>query len=544
MLTQNAKSSPQNLMHQTHTSFKKKPLLRHEYLILNKNLIILEASSKAQHFAYCIDDFSVGEDIRVPFPELIGLEDTILDILEGRQSSFDLKGVGRSDGRNTILTESAESASTALLDSNSPLYFDLYISQYYEEYSFETRLMVVLEDATEHMLLKQALAQQINETSLLLSSLAASKNYIDKIIFSMADALLVTTTSGTIKTVNESTQALFGYSEEELINQPVSLLITDEEFLQHMKHRCSSLNGEFLKDIEVSCQTKTGEKISIAFSCSAIQTDIEELQNFVYVGRDITERKRAEAEIIKALEREKELRELKSRFISMASHEFRTPMTSILSSTELLQNYSHRWTDEKKGKLYHRVKDAIKRMTELLDDVLIVNKAESGKLEFNPKPLALEKFCSDLVEEIQLGIAGKYKINFVCLSPGIKPCLDEKLLLHILSNLLTNAIKYSPQDTTVHFSCHCQDEEVIFEIQDEGIGIPTEDQPRLFESFHRGQNVGTIPGTGLGLAIVKNSVELHGGRIMFISEQGVGTTFRVTLPLDNTIRDVPAECLH
>jgi signal transduction histidine kinase len=111
--------------------------------------------------------------------------------------------------------------------------------------------------------------------------------------------------------------------------------------------------------------------------------------------------------------------------------------------------------------------------------------------------------------------------------------MDEKLLLHILINLLTNAIKYSPKNTTVHFGCYCEEKEVTFEVQDEGIGIPPEDQQRLFESFHRAKNVGNIPGTGLGLAIVQKSVELHGGKITLESEVGVGTTFRVTLPLNN-----------
>jgi signal transduction histidine kinase len=135
---------------------------------------------------------------------------------------------------------------------------------------------------------------------------------------------------------------------------------------------------------------------------------------------------------------------------------------------------------------------------------------------------------------MQLGVGEKHKINFVYLGKKNKAYLDEKLLLHILNNLLTNAIKYSPQDTIVSFYCNVQDEEVIFEIQDEGIGIPIEDQNRLFETFHRATNVGNIPGTGLGLVIVQRSVELHGGKIMVKSEVGVGTTFRVILPLIST----------
>jgi signal transduction histidine kinase len=217
----------------------------------------------------------------------------------------------------------------------------------------------------------------------------------------------------------------------------------------------------------------------------------------------------------------------------MASHEFRTPLTTIVSSTELLEIYGQKWTEDKKQKHYQRIEAAVDRMTSLLDDVLLFSKVEAGKLEFNPKPLVLKKFCSDLVEELQLGIGVNHKLTFVYSSPCQNACMDEKLLMHILGNLLSNAIKYSPQDTTILFGCYCNEEEVIFEVKDEGIGIPTEDQGRLFESFHRAKNVGNIPGTGLGLAIVRNSVDLHGGRIIVESEAGVGTTFKVILPLDS-----------
>ena len=488
---------------------------RYEYLALDENLLILEASLGAQRFADSPEELILGNDVRASFPELIGVEESLIDILERRQTNFELKGVARSSA------------------PNSPLYIDLYISEYSKHEAFKKSLLVLLEDATERMVLQQTLAQRTNEASLLLSSLAASKNYIDRIITSMADALLVTTTSGIIKTVNKFSQNLFGYNQEELINQPISKIIKDEKLLKEIQPSSSLVLDEFLKDVEVVCQTKTGEEIVVAFSCSAIQTEIEGLQNFVYIGRDITERKRVEAEMIKALEREKELRELKSRFISMTSHEFRNPMTSILSSIELLETYGQTWTAEKKLKHYDRTKAAVRRMTELLEDVLLVSQAEAGKLEFNPTPLALKTFCSDLVEEIQLGVGETHKINFVYSGSDINACMDEKLLLHILMNLLTNAIKYSSPDTTVFFGCYCEDGEVTFKIKDEGIGIPTEDQQRLFESFHRAKNVGNIPGTGLGLAIVQRSVELHNGKITFTSEVGVGTTFIVSLPLNN-----------
>jgi two-component system sensor histidine kinase VicK len=488
---------------------------RYEYIILERNFSIVEISSGAQRFVDNSDDLNLGNDVRNIFPELIGIEEILIDILEGRKTNFEFKGVARSG------------------ESSSSLYIDLYISEYATQENVENQLIVLLEDATERMVLQQTLSQRTNEANLLLSSLTASKNYIDRIINSMADALLVTTASGIIKTVNGFAQSLFGYSQEEFLNMPVSRLITDEEFLKKIKYLSTLTPGEFAKDVEVVCRNKAGEKICVAFSCSAIQTEVEGLQNFVYIGRDISDRKRVEAEMIKALEHERELRELKSGFVSMASHELRTPLTSIFSSTELLEAYGHKWPEDKKLKHYHRIEAAVRRMTALLDDVLLFSKVEAGKLEFYPKPLILKNFCSDLVEEIQLGIGKDHQITFIYSGPCSNACMDEKLLQHILGNLLTNAIKYSPQATAVFFSCSCKDGEVTFEIKDQGIGIPPEDQQRLFESFHRANNVGNIPGTGLGLAIVQKSVELHGGKITFTSEVGVGTTFRVTLPLES-----------
>ncbi len=488
---------------------------RYEYLILDRNFIIIEVSSGAQKFADASDDLKVGNDVRFNFPELLGFEKTLTDILEEHQNNFELKGIARSAG------------------VSSPQYIDLYISEYSDPEELESGLLVLLEDATERMVLLQTLSQRTNEANLLLSSLTASKNYIDRIITSMADALLVTTTSGTIKTANQFAQDLFGYSQEELIDRPISQVINDRQFLENIKNLSALSPGESLKDVEVVCQTKNGESISVAFSCSVIQTEVEGLQNFVYIGRDITERKRVEAEIVKALERERELRELKSDFVSMASHEFRTPLTTIFSSTELLQYYGNTWAEDKKNKHFNRIEAAVKRMTELLDDVLLYSKAEAGMLDFKPKPLVLKNFCSDLVEEVQLGIGEKHKITFVYSGACNNACMDNKILLHILTNLLSNAIKYSSPDTTVLLGCYCQDGEVTFEIKDEGIGIPPEDLSRLFESFHRAKNVGAIPGTGLGLSIVQKSVELHGGTITVQSEIGVGTTFKVILPLNS-----------
>lgn len=249
--------------------------------------------------------------------------------------------------------------------------------------------------------------------------------------------------------------------------------------------------------------------------------------------RDITERKRVETDIRNSLEKEKELGELKSRFVTMASHEFRTPLATILSSSELLEYYGHKWSEDKKIKHQQRIQSSVKHMTSLLDDVLLIGKAEAGKLEFQPKLLDIVQFCRDLVEEVQV-TTQTHTINFYIHEQldKIDGLIDEKLLRHIMTNLLTNAVKYSPQGKEVNFNLSCDRTSTIFSIQDGGIGISVEDKQKLFESFHRGRNVSNIPGTGLGLAIVKKSVDLHGGIITVESQLDVGTTFVVTLPLN------------
>lgn len=506
---------------------------RYEYLTLDRNLIVLEASSGAQCFAESPDELYQGNDVRLSFPEIVGIESVLIDILEGREISFELKGVGRSEERQSTLLEQCQK-NNSLFPKKAPLYIDLYINESSNQDYLENSLLILLEDSTERMILQQSFAQRTNEAQLLLTSLPISQSYIDKIIASMADALLVTTSSGIIKTANQFAQDLFGYNEEELVNKPISLIISDQNFLNQIKDLSNCGVGEFLRNVEVNCLKKDQESLIVAFSCSAIQTELKGLKNFVYIGRDISERKQLEAEMLKALNRERELRELKSDFVSMASHEFRNPLTSILSSTELLEKYSSRWTEEKKQKHYRRIENSVKRMTEIVEDVLLISKAEAGKLEFNPQPLILKSFCRNLVGEIQLSIGKKHRINFTYSGQVTPVCLDEKLLIQILNNLLTNAIKYSTQETIVRFSCTCQQHEVIFEIQDEGIGIPVEDQERLFESFHRAKNVGNIPGTGLGLTIVQKSVNLHNGNISLVSQVGVGTTFQVRLPLTNS----------
>ncbi|NJM67510.1 MAG: PAS domain S-box protein [Acaryochloris sp. RU_4_1] len=250
------------------------------------------------------------------------------------------------------------------------------------------------------------------------------------------------------------------------------------------------------------------------------------------VIRDITERKRLEADIRSALTKERELNELKSRFVAMTSHEFRTPLATILSSAELLEHYGHKWEDERKLKHLRQIQQSVEHMTGLLNDVLLLGKAESGNLAFKPLPISLTEFCRGLAEELQI-TTNQHVIVCRLQDQTQETYMDEKLLRHIFTNLLSNAIKYMPQGGSIHFDLSFEADQAIFQVQDQGLGIPPADCERVFNSFNRASNVGNISGTGLGLAIVKRSVDLHGGEISLTSQEKVGTTFIVKLPINH-----------
>lgn len=254
--------------------------------------------------------------------------------------------------------------------------------------------------------------------------------------------------------------------------------------------------------------------------------------NRMMVGlREATEQRLREIELLRELKHERELVALKSRFVSMVSHEFRTPLATILSSTEFIQNYGQGAPLAKRDKHFTRIQTAVNNMTRLLEEVLVIGRTESGRMEFTPVFTNVEGFCADLAEEIQATCGDRHRINYRFDGPPVQTMLDGKLLRLALSNLLTNAIKYSPQGGDVDFVVNHIDREVVFQVKDSGIGIPEKDHARLFEAFHRASNTGSISGTGLGLYITKMAVELHNGSIMFTSQAQQGTTFVITLPI-------------
>ncbi|WP_373537414.1 ATP-binding protein [Microcoleus sp.] len=238
----------------------------------------------------------------------------------------------------------------------------------------------------------------------------------------------------------------------------------------------------------------------------------------------------------RTLQTAKELNEMKTSLLHMIAHDVRNPLNFILGTTQVLTKYKSTLTDEKTQEMLDKTQAAAKSIDRLLDDVLLLDRSESGKIAFCLLPLDLTKFCDELVAEFQSSLKLKPQNDAVTLifvnhSQSAMACLEESLLRCILSNLLSNAIKYSPPNTQVVFELKVTEVEVIFSVQDAGIGIPLADQERLFDSFYRATNVGIIPGTGLGLSIVKKCVDLHGGEIVLSSEEGVGSTFTVRLPI-------------
>lgn len=223
--------------------------------------------------------------------------------------------------------------------------------------------------------------------------------------------------------------------------------------------------------------------------------------------------------------------ENRSRFFSMAYHDLNTPLTTIQLSAEMLEDSElQNGSGTNISKNVARIKKAVSNMSGLLEDILMLSKAEYGKVSLNLNPINATNFCTSILEELQPLVTDKHLINFRSHTYPVYANLDAKLLHHLLTNLLSNAIKYSPNGGNVSLELSCENQQIIFCVRDEGIGITAEDQEKLFQQFERGANVGKIKGSGLGLCIVKHIVDLHGGTISVESAIGKGSTFIVTLP--------------
>ncbi len=236
-------------------------------------------------------------------------------------------------------------------------------------------------------------------------------------------------------------------------------------------------------------------------------------------------------DVLESLERERELNALKTRFISLVSHEFRTPLTVILSSAELLEHYGAKWPDERRVQHLRKIHNAVVVITSLLDNVGLYGRVESGSLEHRPEPLDAAALMRELVADFRLALPVEQELSYQDASSGRPLSADPKLLKIVMANLLGNALRYSPRGTSVTASSRQENGAWVLEVRDRGIGIPPQDTERVWERFQRGSNVDGIPGTGLGLAIVRRCAEIMGANVSLRPGIGEGTVARFEVPL-------------
>jgi PAS domain S-box-containing protein len=295
---------------------------------------------------------------------------------------------------------------------------------------------------------------------------------------------------------------------------------------------------KFLADLErdgslreVECQLRSRRGIVHTIVQSADIIEINRKPHILVIGLDITQRKQVEVEMLRTLAREKELGQLRSNFVSMVSHEFRTPLGIIQSSAEILEDYLDRLEPAERKDHLQSIRKNTRRMAELMEEALLIGSFDAGKMEFKAVCLDLGTFVRRLVDEVLSATDRRCPIELSLADIPAEFMADERLLRHIFTNLLTNAVKYSDIGREVRFEVEFDEGEIVCDIRDQGIGIPEADREWLFNAFHRGHNVGDRPGTGLGLVIVKRCVDLHGGSIKVESKLGEGTAVTVRLPM-------------
>lgn len=399
------------------------------------------------------------------------------------------------------------------------------------------------------------------------------------------DCLIIINAQGIISKVNPAGASLFGYEAYELIGEKINKLMPSPHREAHDQYMENYERTGQAKIIGIGRDVTAIKKDGTLFPCNLSVSEFYIGQERCYAGiiHDLTLRKRTEGKIIelnrtleekvkaktqdlsavvskllisnqklekeiverekiekalrdneleirKTLEKERDLNDLKSRFVSMASHEFRTPLSTISSSSSLIQKYCENGDIGKAQKHFDRIQSSVRNLTEILDDFLSLSKLEEGKIESNPEWFNLSEFCHGFIQEIKGLLKPNQQIEGQLNHREEKVFLDKKLLRNILLNLFSNAIKYSEEGRKIYCFCKVLNRKVKIKIQDQGMGIPLGEQKHLFSRFFRGSNAINIKGTGLGLNIVKQYVDMMNGEIEFESIENEGTTVAITIP--------------
>jgi len=333
---------------------------------------------------------------------------------------------------------------------------------------------------------------------------------------------------GTYVLANDALVNWLGYSREQFLGRTSAELGIWENMAERDLAWKDLRTLGSIRQRECRWLNRWGESFTILLSAQTIMLNQE--AHILSMAQDITQRKRAEGELLKTLEREKELSQLKSNFVSMVSHEFRTPLGIIQSSGELLRDFYEKMQRSERDEQLESITRNNSRMAGMMEEILVLSRLDAGKLDFRPSPLDLQTFCRRVVDEVFSATNRRCPIELLIASSLPKAVADERLLGHIFNNLLSNAVKYSEPGAPVQFKVDRDGANAMCTIQDRGIGISEDDQSRLFTAFHRGANVGSRSGTGLGLVLVKRCVELHEGHVRIQSALSKGTTVTLRLP--------------
>ncbi|MBD2189563.1 PAS domain-containing hybrid sensor histidine kinase/response regulator [Pseudanabaena mucicola] len=521
------------------------------FITIDRQFIITDISHGAERFSEQPYESLLNKDIRCAFPEIVGLEETFNSIWLNQATSFEIKGIAR------------------CIDPKPPLYFNVYIIGTNELEDEDKNILICIEDATEVMTMAQVLLQRANESELLANALLQSKKYISKIISAMADALIVTDHTGIIKTINPATINLFGYEQLELINKPISCLFNNSQQLDFIRQKCAECisydnqneDNFGLRDIEINCLSKNKEEILVSFSCSAIRNykqgiDQESTYDFVYVGRDITELKRKENELLAARQFAEQSAQAKSIFLANMSHEIRTPMNGVLGMTDLLLSTA---LDDHQKDFVENIHLSGNLLLSLINRILDLSKLEEGYLELESLPFHLEQCIEEILElfALQAHSQGLELNSWFEEDLPILLMADTVRFRQIMMNLIGNAIKFTAEGEVLlkierdrnfektlidadadNVSSEVNDTSqpvyLRFSIIDTGIGISPDNQAKLFKPFSQVDTSTTrrFGGTGLGLAICRQLVELMDGEIQVISpiDNGKGSCFQLRIP--------------
>lgn len=396
---------------------------------------------------------------------------------------------------------------------------------------FANRVAIMLDNVRLYATLRQyaeSLEMRVESRTL---QLQHARDQVEAIFNNSIDAIILTYPDGKIRQTNPACEALFGYGPDDLFGESIQVLFVPDDHAKLDKMYKQLLNQHGSDRMELTAQRADGLSFPVDVAISFIQDENLAWQRVLFSLRDMTRIKETELQLARALEHQEELNNLKTRFIRAANHEFKTPLTGMLMQTENLVNYWDRMEDDERHQLIENIYQLMQRQRAQVDSILKLQKLSNDDVAFNPQLTDVESRCREIIERTLFTMQVKHPVEYSWQGMSKSVMIDRDLLEIVLTNLVSNAIKYSRDHTPIEVQVTILDEQMQLLVRDYGIGIPENVQPRLFQPFYRAPNATSIEGTGLGLSLIKSYIENYGGAIRFESQVNVGTTFVVQLPL-------------